>query len=831
MNTYISLFSSAGVGCYGFKQEKFECIATNELIERRINIQKSNNKCKYDTGYIQGDITKKETKDLLYEEIEFWKKHEKIKNVDVIIATPPCQGMSVANHKKTDTEIIRNSLVLESIKIIKEIHPNFFVFENVPAFMKTICTDIDGIDKPISEAIEKNLSEEYSYFSKVINFKDYGSNSSRKRTLVIGVNKEYSDEISPLELYPDFVGEKTLREVIGDLQPLNTFGEILETDIYHSFRSYPEHMRNWIKDLKEGESAFNNTDPLKKPHQIKDGIIIPNVNKNGDKYTRQYWDKVASCVHTRNDQLASQNTIHPKDDRVFSIRELMRMMTVPEDFKWSAYSLEELNNLSLEEKRKYLKKEDIKIRQSLGEAVPTAIFNAIAKKIKTVLEYKPIKNSTITKIVEEYNLTNTENLFNFIDKNPLDFSLSTLSRIAELSNTKRTDNGAFYTNKSLITEMIKYLPDCEKDTIKILEPSAGVGNFIPLLVCKFERKNLEIDLIDIDEISTKLSQQLLSKYNLPNNCKINFITDDFLQHEFNNTYDYVIGNPPFFKMKSVDPKLKEYRKHAINQNTTNICSFFLDKAVTLGNYINLVFPKFILNTPEFLKSREYLSKNSVETIIDFGEKGFQGVLIETLAVFINKNSKPKNTRVISITKNLNILQKQNYIFDNTLPYWLIYRNEEFDNVYKKLKFDCFTVFRDREITNSLLQHKGQIRVLKSRNISDNGKEILDIPNYDSYINKKLVEDLSVGKFLNRTDVYLTPNMTYYPRVIKKPKGVIVNGSVAILIPKTDFELTEKQMEYFSTKEYREFYQIARNFQTRSLNIDNCSVYFFGILKD
>ena len=55
--TYISLFSSAGIGCYGFKMEDFECIATNELIERRLNVQKFNKKCKYDSGYICGDIT------------------------------------------------------------------------------------------------------------------------------------------------------------------------------------------------------------------------------------------------------------------------------------------------------------------------------------------------------------------------------------------------------------------------------------------------------------------------------------------------------------------------------------------------------------------------------------------------------------------------------------------------------------------------------------------------------------------------------------------------------------------------------------------------------
>ena len=74
MLTYVSLFSSAGVGCYGFKKEGFECVATNELVERRLNVQKYNHKCKYESGYICGDITSKETKILLEEQIEFWKR-------------------------------------------------------------------------------------------------------------------------------------------------------------------------------------------------------------------------------------------------------------------------------------------------------------------------------------------------------------------------------------------------------------------------------------------------------------------------------------------------------------------------------------------------------------------------------------------------------------------------------------------------------------------------------------------------------------------------------------------------------------------------------------
>lgn len=107
--TYISLFSSAGVGCYGFKMEGFECIATNEIIPRRLDIQRFNNKCKYDSGYICGDITLPETKAAITNQINLWKKSEKINGLDVLIATPPCQGMSVANHKKNEKEMLFDS--------------------------------------------------------------------------------------------------------------------------------------------------------------------------------------------------------------------------------------------------------------------------------------------------------------------------------------------------------------------------------------------------------------------------------------------------------------------------------------------------------------------------------------------------------------------------------------------------------------------------------------------------------------------------------------------------------------------------------------------------
>mgnify|MGYP002715351217 CR=1 FL=1 len=829
--TYISLFSCAGVGCYGFKQAGFECIATNELIERRLHVQKYNNKCKYESGYICDDITTDEAKQKIFTEIKRWEKSGNDR-VDVLIATPPCQGMSVANHKKTQDEIVRNSLVVESIYLIQKISPRFFIFENVAAFMKTGCTSPDGTVKAIGEVITEELSEKYIIASRILNFKNYGSNSSRTRTVVIGVSREMAEYVAPIELYPAYVREATLRSVIGHMPTLQ-WGEICSTDFYHAFRTYPEEMRCWIHDLGEGECAFDNEDELKRPHKVVDGKIIPNIQKNGDKYTRQYWDKAAPCIHTRNDQLASQSTIHPEEDRVFSIRELMKIMTIPEEFKWVDKTVEELN--ALPEKNKYLllKKEEIKIRQSIGEAVPTAIFFQIACNIRSFMQQEHFSNTVITQTIEKFELGDTEKLIAFIEQNPLNLGVATLARMAELTNSKRENNAAYYTNKFIINEIYKNLPDFEKKEIHILEPSVGVGNFLPFIYKKYEdMEKVHIDLVDIDEKNLQILKLLLSKQQQPANVEIHFICDDALLHSFERHYDLVIGNPPFTKLKSKDAA--KYLNDNVNKNTTNTFEFFLEKALKISDHVAMIMPKAILNTPEFSATREFISKMRVTCIQDYGENGFQGVLVETVCLFVNPKEKPGTTKVESLTLKKCSRQKQNYIMDKKYPYWIIYRDKFFDHISEQLEFNKFTVFRDRQITNrNTIQEKrkGCLRVLKSRNISDDGKKIIDIPGYDSYIAEATAKKLNAYKFIGDESVYLTPNMTYKPRVMKNNGNILVNGSVAVLIPKEELRLSDKQMEYFSTEEYRKFYQIARNYQTRSLNVDAASVFFYGVLKE
>jgi DNA (cytosine-5)-methyltransferase 1 len=831
--TYVTLFSSAGVGCHGFHMEGYHCVATNEIIARRMDVQKINHKCEYDSGYIVGDITKHEIKGRIYEEIRRWEAKGNDR-IDVVIATTPCQGISVINHKKNAHEIKRNSLVVESIEVVKRIKPRFFIFENVMAFQKTLCITPDDRIVPIGDYVMESLGHDYIITGRIMNFMNYGSNSSRTRTLVIGVDKTYRNNITPYDLYPEYRDEKTLRDVIYDFPRLE-WGEINNDDFYHAFRKYSPEMRSWIHDLKEGESAFDNPDPTKRPHKVEDGKIVENVRKNRDKYTRQPWDRFIQCVHTRNDQLAAQNTIHPEQDRVFSIRELMEMMTIPTSFSWIDMGIKELNSLQGDEKRSLYKAHEMNIRQCLGEAVPTEILHQIAYNIKMCLLRKRCESLEINRLIAEYVLDDREHLKDFLKSNPLNLDVASLMRITELCNAKREENAAFYTNKFIVNEIMGRLPSFSKDEVHILEPSVGAGSFIPFLFKKYEDvPQVILDVVDIDENSIETLKLILEKIQVPQNFTINFICYDFLTMDFPYRFDLAVGNPPFSKIKGKSANMARYLMQNVNKHTSNLSEMFLEKCISCSDCVALVLNKTILSTDEFEETRDLLRTMRIDNIIDFGRYGFTGVSIETMCLMVYPKQKPEYTIINSMKYNKKYNHNQEYITDKKFPYFIIYRDKQFDAVANKLDFNMFTVYRDRQITKAITtteQTPYTLWVIKAKNIDDDGLGVTHIQDYDVYLSEQTAKGLTTYKYVNDESVYLTPNMTYNPRVIENIPNTIADGSVAVLIPKSPLKLTARQRAYFSTEEYRRFYSIARNLSTQSINVDKTSVFFYGVLKN
>ncbi len=802
--TYVSLFSSAGVGCYGFKMEGFECVATNELLPTRLNIQKANDKCLNETGYISGDITTKEIQDKIFNEIKKWKKATG-KDIDVVIATPPCQGMSTANYKKGN-ELNRNSLVVEAIEIVKKINPKIFIFENVAAFLKTMCVDVEEKYDTIENAINKHLGGKYNIYSKLINFKDYGVPSSRPRTLVVGTLKSIKN-MSPLNIFPSTEPPINIRDVICDLPKLE-WGEIDNKDLYHAFRVYPEYMRSWISNIKEGLSAFQNDD-AHLPYKLVNGEKVPLKGAYlGNKFKRMEWDKPAPCIATRNDQLASQSTIHPTQDRVLSIRELMRVMSIPETFKWTEEKPD--NNWTYEKKRKFLRKNALNIRRSIGEAVPTEIFRKMAQNIHTILDYVDYVDGNLK----------------YDDKIKKNFYIESLIEERKIMNPH--DTGSFYTPQSVVFDTLKKLKiEGLQDPINIIEPSVGCGAFIPQLISLIGDKKANIDLVDINkEILGKLEILLeLIPFNREN-IKFNFIHNDFLKEDFRKKkYDLLIGNPPFFKVGN--SKLKEYRVKYDDKKLKNIFGFFMYKAIDIANEVCFVIPKVFLMTPEFNDLRKRIEEFNVVSIIDYGVKYFKDVFIEIISIhFANKENINYNSDIYIENKYDNVIEikKNNYIFHDKI--WILYRNEFFDNYIKTLKIGEFDFIRDRQITNKYLKDSGKIRVLRARNIRDDGT-IEDKPGYDKYID--CVEQFQIGKYLNENCI-IFPNFTYNTRATFLPENTIINGSIAILINLNNKKITKKDLEVFATDEFREYNSIVKNRSKFTINLDANSVYYLGVKK-
>ena len=153
----LSLFANVGFGEYYFDQNGLDVVVANELLEDRVEFYKKFNS--NSTDLICGDIAKKTTKNNIQDACE---KHGKI---DLIMATPPCQGMSIANAQK-DKDDIRNTLIVHAMDVFNRIKPDYMLIENVPQMAKTFI-NYEGETINILKFIRSQLPDGFECHCKV----------------------------------------------------------------------------------------------------------------------------------------------------------------------------------------------------------------------------------------------------------------------------------------------------------------------------------------------------------------------------------------------------------------------------------------------------------------------------------------------------------------------------------------------------------------------------------------------------------------------------------------------------------------------------------------
>ena len=368
----LSLFANVGIAESYLKEIGIDVVLANEIDEKRIKFYQH---LYPETEVIPGDITSERVKKLIIT------KSKKL-GVDLIMATPPCQGMSTAG--KMDPSDERNNLVCHAIEIIKEIKPKFVFLENVPEQLSTYIIH-DGAKILIPDYVFQALSDLYQFNDNfIVNAQDYGVPQNRERAIMLMVRKDINVRWN----FPSKEKLVTLRDAIGKLPPLDPeVKDITHKELLKLFPKFEERKKAALKISKwhyppqhiyrqvismmhtpTGKSAFDNI-PLFQPHK-KDGTLVKGFKNT---YKRQLWDKPGFTITMFNRTIGSQNNVHPgrfigkdangydvySDPRVLTIYELMILSSLPLDWdipKWAT---------------------DNFIRSVIGEGIPPLLVKKI----------------------------------------------------------------------------------------------------------------------------------------------------------------------------------------------------------------------------------------------------------------------------------------------------------------------------------------------------------------------------------------------------------------------------------------------------------------------
>lgn len=205
---------------------------------------------------------------------------EKESGIDFLMATPPCQGMSVAGAGLRMTEgDPRNTLIISALNMINKLKPKYFLIENVPTMLKHKIL-VDGEEVYIVNHIDKVVGDDYVLnreintgyeFEKdgriengrpgaVANASDFGTPQSRKRAFILGVRKDISEERGGFNWHIPTQKQKeiTVRDAIGNLPGMEAGEDHSKDYKWHKAKSHNERHLKWLANTPTGKTAFEN---------------------------------------------------------------------------------------------------------------------------------------------------------------------------------------------------------------------------------------------------------------------------------------------------------------------------------------------------------------------------------------------------------------------------------------------------------------------------------------------------------------------------------------------------------------------------------------------
>jgi DNA (cytosine-5)-methyltransferase 1 len=237
---------------------------------------------------------------------------KKIKNIDIVLAGPPCQGNSnLNNHTRRDDD--RNRLYERVGRFAEIVEPKHILIENVP-------TVIHGRDRALDNTIERLNRIGYTIDAGIVDISELGIPQKRRRHVLVASNVKSISIKDTIDKYR-VPNSRTIRWAIEDLEKegtgfFNTPAVISE-----------ENMRR-IKYLLD--------------HDLYD---LPNAHRppchqNGDHsyrsmYGRMRYDEPAQTITTGFASPGQGRYVHPVRPRTLTPHEAARLQFFPDYFNFS----------------------------------------------------------------------------------------------------------------------------------------------------------------------------------------------------------------------------------------------------------------------------------------------------------------------------------------------------------------------------------------------------------------------------------------------------------------------------------------------------------------
>jgi DNA (cytosine-5)-methyltransferase 1 len=230
--------------------------------------------------------------------------------VDLVVGGPPCQAFSIAG-KQRGLQDSRGNLIFDFVRIIEELQPAAFFFENVP--------NVERFDsgKLLRQLLTRLSRAGYGVSHAILFAPDYGVPQSRRRLVCVGIKNGKPLPMPPAPTHSDSQSEG----LFGILPPYRVVSDALD--------DLPDVSLDWLQDIPNHEPTFHTRSMLDAFSNLAQG-------KRDKKsfHDRLHPDRPSYTLRAGAGNFSPLRPVHHRFDRVITVRESARLQGFADDFIW-----------------------------------------------------------------------------------------------------------------------------------------------------------------------------------------------------------------------------------------------------------------------------------------------------------------------------------------------------------------------------------------------------------------------------------------------------------------------------------------------------------------